>query len=143
MILKLILGLILISITSCAGMPGTLAVDATPLPNGPRLAALGGKKAGSLYVWIYSDPNPPVTGENAFEVYIGDENNQPVADAKLSFDLDMTTMSHGKNFVSAEALGDGFYAGNVLFMMPGVWRNIITIDYGGESMTVRFDFNVK
>jgi hypothetical protein len=140
---KLILGLMVITLTSCGFIRNNPVSYPTPIPNGPREDALGGKQVGDLFVWLYSNPDPPVRGKNEFEVFVSDIYNQPITNAKLSFDLDMTNMSHGKNIVPAKGLDDGFYVGSVSFVMPGPWRVILTIELEGQPSTVRFDFNVR
>jgi len=94
-------------------------------------------------VWVFSNPNPPIRGTNTFEALVTDAKGQPVSDAALSFDIDMTNMSHGKNVVTASALGEGRYRGDVHFLMPGPWRVIVGIDRAGQTSTVRFDFMVN
>lgn len=74
---------------------------------------------------------------------IFDADGQPVSDAAISFDIDMTNMSHGKNVTAAESLGDGWYSGEVFFLMPGPWRVIVGVERAGETTTVRFDFMVN
>jgi hypothetical protein len=108
-----------------------------------RPPALGGKQSGELLVWIFSASNPPIRGDNTLEALIMNEDGQPVSDAAVSFDIDMTNMSHGKNVTDAASLGDGWYRGNVFFLMPGPWRVIVGIQRAGETTTVRFDFLVN
>jgi len=105
--------------------------------------ALGGKQSGELLVWIFGSPNPPIRGGNTLEVFVADSNGKPINDAKVSFDLDMTNMSHGKNIVTASSLGEGRYNGKVTFLMPGPWRVIVGIDRNGQTEKVRFEFNVN
>lgn len=105
--------------------------------------ALGGKQSGELLVWIYGNPNPPIRGANTLEVFVADSNGKPINDAKVSFDIDMTNMSHGKNVVTASSLGEGRYNGSVHFLMPGPWRVIVGIDRNGQTEKVRFEFNVN
>ena len=152
---KLILGFIMITLTGCAMMQSNSAELPTPLPtftpalqttsdpNITQAAALGGKQNGDLFVWIFSNPNPPIRGDNTFEALITDANGQPVTNAKISFDLDMTNMSHGKNVVEAEPIGEGHDAGAIHFLMPGPWRVIVAIERSGQTSTIRFDFNVN
>jgi len=155
MIQKLFLVLMLFALTACGMIPGntgpqttpiptfTLAPRITPAPNGSQATVLGGKQSGDLFVWIYSSPNPPIRGNNTFEAYVADANGQPIKDAKVSFDVDMTNMSHGKNLVVANVTGEGLYNGNISFMMPGPWRVIVAINRSGQTNSVRFDFNVN
>jgi hypothetical protein len=108
-----------------------------------QVPALGGKQSDDLLVWIFSDPNPPIRGDNTLEVFVADTDGQPISDAKLSFDIDMTNMSHGKNVVTSSSLGEGHYSGKVFFLMPGPWRVIVGIERAGQTNTVRFDFMVN
>ena len=63
---------------------------------------------------------------------------------KVTFDIDMTNMSHGKNVTPAAHVADGRYAANLTFMMPGPWRLIVAVQRGGQQLgTARFDFNVN
>lgn len=152
---KMLFGLMMMTLSACAMMPGNPAVLSTPLPtftpanlstpapNMTQAAALGGKQSGDLYVWIYSNPNPPIRGENLFDAFVTDGNGKPVTDAKITFDIDMTNMSHGKNVVSATAKGEGHYNGKLSFLMPGPWRVLVVIERGGQTSTVRFDFIVN
>lgn len=152
---KLIGAIAAMLLASC-GMMSAPAVDQpTPIPTfTPAVSAaqdgvatpapaLGGKQSGDLLVWIFSDPNPPSRGDATLEVFIASADGQPVSDAEVSFDIDMTNMSHGKNVTIAESLGDGRYSGEVFFLMPGPWRVIVGIERAGESAAVRFDFMVN
>jgi hypothetical protein len=94
-------------------------------------------------VTIAFTPNPPKTGNNTIDALVTDASGQPISDAKVSFDIDMTNMSHGKNVIAAQPAGAGHYTGNLFFMMPGPWRVIVSVAIGGQTSTVRFDFNVK
>ncbi|MEW5938630.1 MAG: FixH family protein [Chloroflexota bacterium] len=113
----------------------------TPIANQPP--ALGGKQSGDLLVWIFSDPNPPSRGDTILEVLIADLDGKPISDATISFDIDMTNMSHGRNVTAASSLGEGRYNAKLYFLMPGPWRVIVGIERAGETSTVRFDFMVK
>lgn len=155
MLRKLLLGLVMFTLTACGMMSGspvtlptpiptfTPAILTTPDPNVAQADPMGGKQSGDLFMWIYSSPNPPIRGDNTFEVYVTDANGQPVTDAKVSFDIDMTNMSHGKNVVEATSMGEGHYIGTVSFLMPGPWRVLVSVERPGQTSTVRFDFNVN
>jgi hypothetical protein len=156
MIKKPILGLVpMLFLTACGMMSGSLpeqptalptltpALSATQDPNVTPVPALGGKPSGDLLVWLFSNPNPLVRGDNTFEVLVTDANGRPITDAAITFDIDMTNMSHGKNVVTASSLGEGRYRGMVHFLMAGPWRVIVGIDRAGQTNTVRFDFMVN
>ena len=156
MIRKMILGIMVtLLLTSCGMMSGSLpeqptaiptltpALSTTQDPNMTPIPALGGKPSGDRLVWLFSNPNPPVRGDNTFEVLITDANGRPIADATITFDINMTNMNHGKNVVTASPLGEGRYSGVVHFLMAGPWRVIVGIDRAGKTNTVRFDFTVN
>ena len=104
----------------------------------------GGKKIGDYTVTMFSTPNPPVRGNNTLEALVVDVNNQPVTEATVSFDIDMTNMSHGKNVVTAKLGGNGRYAGKLFFQMPGPWRVIVTVECAGQpTVSDRFNFSVN
>jgi nitrogen fixation protein FixH len=104
----------------------------------------GARQAADLTITLYSAPNPPTRGTNVLEAAVTDAQGQPVADAQVAFDLDMTNMSHGKNVVAATPQGDGRYAGRAFFMMPGPWRAIALVARPGQpTVQARFDFQVK
>ena len=151
---KLILTLMSLLLASCGMMSAPSVEQPTPIPTfasadssaqesaAHQVPALGGKQSGDLLVWIFSDPNPPVRGDNTLEALVTDSNGQPITDVTISFDIDMTNMSHGKNVVTASSLGEGRYSAEIHFLMPGPWRVIVGIERAGQTTTVRFDFMV-
>lgn len=151
---KLIAGIAVFLLASCGMMPAPSVEQPTPIPTftpaasserisaANQIPALGGKQSGGLLVWVFSIPNPPNRGDNSLEALIFDADGQPVSDAVITFDIDMTNMSHGKNVTAAESLGDGRYSGEVFFLMPGPWRVIVGIEHAGQTTTVGFDFMV-
>lgn len=148
---KALIGLVMLLLTSCSMMAsGSIDVPtAIPTPasanqsSDSQEALLGGKQVDDLSVWLYSKPDPESRANKELKVYITDSNQLPVSDAQISFDIDMTNMSHGKNIVEAESLGEGYYAGTAHFQMPGPWRAIVNINRAGTTSTIRFDFNVS
>lgn len=129
-----------------ASQPSPTATLARPAP--PAVvgrASLGSnKQAADLTIALFSAPNPPIRGASTLEAVVTDAQGQPVTDAQVAFDLDMTNMSHGKNVILATPQGGGHYAGRVFFMMPGPWR-VITIVQRPQQPIVqtRFDFQVN
>ena len=119
----------------------------TPTANGVLALApgtLGNKKSANFVVRLSSNPTPPIRGIGTLEAVVTDTKGQPVNDVQVLFDLDMTTMSHGKNIVAAAPQGNGRYVGQVRFMMPGPWRAITVVERAGQpAEQVRFDFNVN
>ncbi len=141
--------LLSIVIAGCAGATTTATpapLPANDLPMGVQLngVALGdGLRVGEYAVWLAS-ANAPKRGTAQLEAVVLDKDNQPVTDAVVSFDIDMTNMSHGKNVIKTTAAGDGHYAGEVHFMMGGPWRVIVMIERANQTpVSARFNFNVK
>jgi hypothetical protein len=70
-------------------------------------------------------------------------DGQPIDDATVTFDIDMTNMSHGQYLVAASPEGNGRYVGQVHFLMPGPWCVIMVVERVGQaSLRLRFEFNV-
>jgi hypothetical protein len=112
-------------------------------PNGNVLGG-GSKQIGELTVWLSDPAGTPVRGQNKLEALVVDAKGTPVTDARLSFDIDMTNMSHGKNVTPAPHVADGRYSANISFMMPGPWRLIVAVERGGQQIgNTRYDFNVN
>ena len=131
---------------SASGTPTPEPLPANALPAGVKLngPALGdGLRVGEYAVWLTS-ADAPKRGTAQLEAVVLDKNNQPVTDATVSFDIDMTNMSHGKNVMKTAAAGDGHYMGEVHFMMGGPWRVIVVIERPNQApVNARFNFNVK
>ncbi len=123
---------------TATGQVHVAPATATPGP------ALGSQQVNGLLVVLRSHPASPIRGRNVLDVLIADAESRPVTDARVSFDMDMTTMSHGINIVPAQSNGNGHYTGQAFFMMPGPWRVITVIERPGRPADrVRFNFNVK
>ena len=121
--------------------PGQVHVAPPTATAGPPL---GSQQVNDLQVVLTSYPASPIRGRNVLEVLIADAESRPVTDAQVSFDLDMTNMSHGRNIVPAQPMGNGHYSGRVFFMMPGPWRIIAVIERPDKPVErVRFNFSVK
>lgn len=127
--------------TVSAPAPAAALVQGAPAPAGPTLGSL---RSGELQAWLSSDPAQPRPGEAEMDAYLLGPEGQPVTDAKVTFDIDMTNMSHGLNQVVAEPAGDGHYFGQVHFGMPGPWRVIAIVERPGqETAKMRFEFMVN
>ena len=141
----LLIGLILVGCGSAA-TPAPVPQTINQPPANVKLSGtlLGsGLRVGDYAVWLTSAAEP-TRGKAQLEAVVVDQNDQPVNDAKVSFDIDMTNMSHGKNITPAASQGDGHYAGEVHFMMGGPWRVIVVIERSSQApVSARFNFNVK
>jgi hypothetical protein len=130
---------ITVPVVTAAPQPG----GGSSLPPGQPLGG-GSKRAGDYVVWLSSTPPQPIRGINVLEALVVDANGMPITDAAVSFDSDMTTMSHGKNLVVATPTDLGKYSGKITFMMPGPWRVIVGVGRKDRPIeSVRFDFSVN
>ena len=116
--------------------------EAPAAPAGPPLAE--GQQSGDLLVWLYSAPAQPVAGTAQLYTILTDRAGKPLNDLQVTYDTDMTNMSHGLYLMPAEPAGDGHYVGSVHFSMPGPWRVITIVERPGqETVRLRFEFRVK
>jgi hypothetical protein len=120
------------------------ALDAALGAMAPKGATLGVLRQGDVVAWLSSEPEQPVRGTADIDAYLVDAQGRLISDAKVTFDTDMTNMSHGQYLVPAESTGNGHYVGSVHFSMPGPWRVIALVERPGEQTTkLRFEFTVK
>ena len=155
---RLVLGLLaILAFTAACGASGAASSGAkalspaTPIaadvalaaaPAGPLLAP--GQQTKDVLVWLSSTPEQPVAGNAQLVTTLLTPKGEPIADAKVTYDTDMTNMSHGLYLVEAAPSGAGRYEGKVHFSMPGPWRVIATIERPGVAPErLRFEFRVK
>jgi hypothetical protein len=122
----------------------SLQLDSAQAALAPPGPALGVQQSGEVLAWLSSKPAQPVRGTAELDAYLVTTDGQPVIDATVAFDSDMTNMSHGLNLVKARPNSAGHYSGSVRFQMPGPWRVIAIVDRPGQqTMRLRFTFNVN
>ncbi len=146
----------LISLSACSNVPSSIStpssavISATALTSQVQtvtdttlhIPATGVKPAGSLRVWMITNPTPLKPGNGVLDAYVVDANGQPVDDAVLTFTINMTNMNMGNNVTQPPLVGPGHYSKTVRFSMAGPWRVTIKIVREGQTNTVAFDFNV-
>ena len=71
---------------------------------------------------LSTNPDPLQPGPATFMIDVKDKNGKPVDDAKVSYDLNMTTMNMGTQQGDATPLGNGRYSatGRMTMRGPGV-----------------------
>ena len=92
--------------------------------------------SGDVEVALTTTPNPPVTGENAFEVMVT-SGGQPVTDGEVSVEFYMPamgSMSEMRNTVGLTHEGGGRYGGMGRMMMAGDWTATVTVMRGGQTL---------
>jgi Cu(I)/Ag(I) efflux system membrane fusion protein/cobalt-zinc-cadmium efflux system membrane fusion protein len=95
-----------------------------------------------LDITFRSQPDPPRTGENTFDVVVRDASGQPIADAEVSvtfFMAAMPTMNMPamRNQTKLPAAGNGVYRGSGQVMTPGRWDVTVDVSRGGQRLGSR------
>lgn len=149
LLVVVVVTLVVVALSSCVSLSASSIPEPTSAPAGvpvssslPQSSSLGTKLNGNLSVQLFSTPSPPAGGNNSVRALVT-ISGQPVSDAKVSFDVDMTNMSMGKKITPAVSSGEGLYSGQVLFSMLGPWRLIVNVERAGQTNSVRFDFYVN
>jgi hypothetical protein len=89
-------------------------------------------------VTLTSEPNPPRTGENNFEVMVM-SGGQPVPDADVSVEFVMAAMPamnmpEMRNSVPLKHESGGRYRGTGNVMMAGSWDVTVSVKRGGQEI---------
>ena len=111
-------------------------------PAEPLLAP--GQQSGDLRAWLLSAPPQPGAGNAQVEMVLSGGDGRPVEGATVTYDTDMTNMSHGLYVVQAAPTAPGRYGARVHFSMPGPWRIITSVERPGQPpVRLRFEFTVQ
>lgn len=73
-------------------------------------------------ITLATDPSPLRPGKAKFIIKVQDKEGKAVDNAKVSFDLNMTTMNMGTQKGEASAQGNGQYVAQGNLTMLGPWR---------------------
>jgi Cu(I)/Ag(I) efflux system membrane fusion protein/cobalt-zinc-cadmium efflux system membrane fusion protein len=87
-------------------------------------------------------PDPPRTGENTFEVTVGDAAGQPVPDADVTVTFFMAAMPSMnmpamRNQTKLPPSGGGVYRGSGQLIMAGRWDVTVDVSRGGARLGSR------
>lgn len=107
----------------------------------PRIEGSGAERQ-RLNITFRSQPDPPQTGDNAFEVTVKGADGQPVADADVTVVFLMAAMPSMsmpamKNETKLAPAGNGIYRGTGQVMMAGRWDVTVVVSRGGERLGSR------
>ena len=91
---------------------------------------------------LTTDPNPLRLGNATFIIEVKDENEKPVDNATVWFDLNMTAMNMGTQQGNATPQGNGRYSAVGSMSMRGSWRVRTTVKMPDGSMENK-DFTVN
>ena len=98
--------------------------------------------SGDLQIDFRSNPDPPVTGANSFEVDVRGADGTPVTDATVTAEFYMAAMPEMKmpemrNSTTLTHEGGGTYRGEGQVMMAGPWDVTVAVTRGGETIGSR------
>jgi hypothetical protein len=107
-------------------------------PNNSGTPSGGAATGQNVEVTLTSEPDPPRTGENTFDVMVM-SGGQPVTDADVSVELFMAAMPEMKmpemrNSVALKHEGGGRYRGAGNVMMAGNWDATVSVKRGGQEI---------
>ena len=109
--------------------------DAPPVPGGAGPAAGG----SPIDVTFRTQPDPPRTGNDTFEVRVTDSSGKPVTDAGVSVQLLMPAMPAMnmpaiRTEVMLRPVGEGLYRGTGEVMTGGRWDVTVTVLKDGARL---------
>jgi len=89
--------------------------------------------AGAYQVTLLVNPNPPlITRPAALSIrLLSGATQQPVTNARVTLQCDMTEMDMSTGKVDAHPQGDGTYLANLQFSMSGLWHVHVNISAPG------------
>jgi len=120
--------------------PGTTTALESPVANQADAAGQG------VAIAFRSEPSPPASGENTFEVVVTDPDGSPVTDATIEAVFSMPAMP-SMNMPAMRSTapltheGSGRYRGSGQLSMAGTWNVIVTASRGAEEIG-RTNFSV-
>ena len=105
----------------------------------PLPAAGAGGSGGRLGIAFRSQPDPPQSGDNTFEVTVKDSDGRPISDGDVSVTFFMAAMpTMNMPAMRSEArlasIGNGSYRGPGQILTPGRWDVTVTVTRGGQRL---------
>ena len=91
---------------------------------------------------VRTDPAPPRSGTNDFEVTVKDAEGKPIADAEVSLAFYMppmasTNMPEMRSAAQLTSAGNGVYKGSGTVGIPGDWDVTITATRKGQTLATK------
>ena len=87
---------------------------------------------------VRTDPAPPRSGKNDFEVTLKDAEGKPIADAAVSLAFYMPAMPSMKaDAAQLTSAGNGVYKGSGTIGMAGDWDVTVTASRNGQQLDVK------
>lgn len=96
----------------------------------------------AIEITFSSQPNPPRTGENTFEVVVKDAKGKAITDAAVAVSFYMAAMSsmnmpEMRSSAALKHAGDGRYRGTGNVAMAGRWDVTVSVSKGGKEIGTR------
>jgi hypothetical protein len=118
-----------------AGSPASAVAAASPATATPSTTA----QAPAVVFALRTQPAPPRSGKNDFEVTVNDMNGKPIADAEVSLAFYMPpmpamNMPEMRNTAQLTSAGNGIYKGSATIAMAGDWDVTITAARKGQTL---------
>ena len=122
---------IVFAFTACGGGQQAPATEDAPAP-------APGAAAGPADITLKTTPEPPMMGENTFEVTVM-QDGKPVTDAEVSVTLFMLAMPEMKmaemrNMIPLAHEANGIYRGTGNVMMAGKWDATVMVMRGNQEI---------
>jgi RND family efflux transporter MFP subunit len=104
-----------------------------------QAAAAGDAKRERLEITFRSQPDPPESGDNQFEVTVKDSDGKPITDGAVTvafFMAAMPTMNMPamRNETKLSHAGNGVYRGTGSVMMAGRWEVSVIVTQNGQRI---------
>ena len=113
---------------------------------GPRFISIcetESSGSGNAQISLMTNPSPLRLGQGTFIISVKDDAGNPVDDARVTFDLNMTTMNMGTQEGVASAQGNGNYAVVGRLSMKGPWKVSTKVTMpDGKEISKDFSVNV-
>lgn len=108
----------------------------------PQAGAVAPAAAPRLDIAFRTQPDPPKTGDNTFEVRVNDASGQSVTDADVTVQLLMPAMPAMnmpamRNEAKLTHAGQGVYRGPGQVMTAGRWDVTVNVSRGGQRLGSR------
>lgn len=87
-----------------------------------RLRRVNSDASNASGISLSTNPDPLQPGPATFMIEVKDKRGKPVDNAKVSFDINMTTMNMGTQQGDAISQGNGRYSATGRMTMRGPWR---------------------
>ena len=102
-----------------------------------------GKPPENSQLTLTTQPASPQLGNNTLIITVRDTTGKLVDTAKVSIDVNMTTMNMGTQRGNATSQGGGQYSANARFSMRGPWRVAVTTQFpDGEKTSKNFHITI-